>query len=306
MSLTATGAAFARAYHAAHDDPKIFDDFLAAALFTPDEVAELERRIVGAVAMLAPEAAGLAPAEAVARSMRTQSTSTLLARAHYTEDRLVDEIGRGAVQYVVLGAGLDTFAFRRPELLERVRMFEIDRPEMQADKQRRIARAGWRVPAQLRFVALDLMTGDLAAALASAGFDPGLRTFWSWMGVTFYLTRDVVLATLRALARLGAPGSVGVFDYADLDAYDDAKASPDMRRTRELVASVGEVMGVGFDPEALATDLDRIGLSLVEDLSPAEIQARYFAGRSDGYHALDHVHYAAARGTLPTHETIEP
>jgi methyltransferase (TIGR00027 family) len=292
--LTATGAAFARAFHATHDDVKIFDDFLAAALFTPDEIAELERMSAKAAPLLNPDTAGLAPEEALSRLMRSPGTSNLLSRGRYTEDRLVDEIGRGAAQYVVLGAGLDTFAFRRRDLLERLRMFEVDRPDMQADKQRRIARAGWQVPAQLRFVALDLMKGDLTAALAGAGFDPSLRTFWSWMGVTHYLTRDAVLGTLRTLARLGAPGSVVVFDHLDLDAFDDAKASPFIRRTRAVVAGFGEAMGFGFDPAAMAADLDSVGLTLVEQLTPADIQARYFAGRSDGYRALEHTHFAAA------------
>jgi methyltransferase (TIGR00027 family) len=288
VSLTATGAAFARAYHATHDDSKVFDDFLAAALFAPDEMAEMERLSAMAAPMLDPAAAGLAPAEALSRTMRSPGTSNLLSRGRYTEDRLADEIGRGVAQYVVLGAGLDTFAFRRRDLLDRLHMFEVDRPQTQADKQRRIARAGWQVPAQLRFVALDLMKGDLAAALAGAGFDPALRTFWSWMGVTHYLTRDAVLGTLRTLAGLGAPGSMVVFDHVDLDALDDAKA------TRAIVASFGEVIGFGFDPGALAAELDSVGLSLVEQLAPADIQARYFAGRSDGYRALEHTHFAAA------------
>lgn len=294
MSLTATGAAFARAYHAMHDQPKIFDDFLAAALFTPDELAELARMMAMAAPRLDPDATGLAPAEALPRMMRVSGASSVLSRGRYTEDRLVDEIGRGVAQYVVLGAGLDTFAFRRPELLERIHMFEVDRAQPQADKQRRIARAGWHVPAQLRFVTLDLMTGDLAAALAGAGFDPALRTFWSWMGVTEYLTRDVVLDTLRMVARLGAPGSMVVFDHVDLDALDDAKASPVIRRIRALVASFGEEIGCGFDPQALAADLHSVGLSLVEQLAPADIQARYFEGRTDGYRTLEHTHFVAA------------
>jgi len=173
-------------------------------------------------------------------------------------------------------------------------VFGVDRAEMQADKQRRIARAGWRVPRRLHFVPLDLMTGDLAAALAAAGFDPKLRTYWSWMGVTFYLTREAVLGTLRTMARSSAPGSMVVFDHADLDFLDDAKASPYVRRVRALVAQLGEVIGCAFDPQALVRDLRGLGLSVIEQLSPAEIQVRYFAGRKDELRALDHTHFAAA------------
>lgn len=173
-------------------------------------------------------------------------------------------------------------------------MFEVDRPEAQADKLRRIARAGWRVPEQLRLVALDLVAGDLAAALAGAGFDPGLRTFWSWMGMTYYLTRDALFGALRALAGLGAPGGVVVFDFLDPDAFDDTRASFHLRRTREIVARIGEPMQTGLAPGTLGADLGGAGLSLVEHLAPADLQARYFAGRSDGYRAREHFHVAAA------------
>lgn len=297
MSWTATGAAFARAYHAVHADPKIFFDYLAPALLMPDEVVELERMSASMLTSFEPDATGLTPDQALARSMRAPGISSLLMRARYTEDRLVEELGRGAAQYVILGAGLDTFAFRRSDLLKRIRVFEVDRSEVQADKQRRIAGACWQLPRGLRFVPLDFMTGDLAAALVDAGFDPGLRTFWSWMGVTFYLTRDVVLGTLHTMARSSAPGSMVVFDHTDLDSFDDAKVSPYVRRFRELAASFGEVIRVGFDPNSLAADLGRVGLSLVEQLSPADIQARYFAGRSDGHRALEHTHIVAAAVT---------
>lgn len=299
MSLTAIVNAVMRAHHATHDAPKIFDDFLAAALFTPDERAGLEAHLVTALPVFDPAAAGqaLSPGVALARSMRAQSAPILLARARYAEDRLEDELARGAAQYVVLGAGLDTFAFRRPELVERLHVFEVDHPVAQADKRRRIARAGWQVPDRLHFVALDFVTGDLAAALSGAGFDPARRTVFSWMGVTYYLARDTLFGTLRGLATLGAPDSLVVFDYLDRDAFDDGKASFYLRRTREIVARIGEPMQTGLAPETLAAELRVAGLALVEQLAPAELQARYFADRTDGYRAREHFHVAAAAVT---------
>lgn len=296
MSITAIVNAVMRAHHAKHDTPKIFDDSLAAALFLPGELAELEGHLVTAWPMFDPDAAGqvLAPDVALGRAMRAQAAPVLLARARYAEDRLEAELAGGTAQYVVLGAGLDTFAFRRPDLASRCRVFELDRPAVQADKHQRIARAGWQVPAHLRFVAIDFSSGDLAAALAGAGFDPAVRTFWSWMGMTYYLARATLFETLRLLAALSAPGSMVVFDYLDDDAFDDARASFYLRRTREIVARVGEPMVTGLAPGALDADLRRVGLSLVEQLAPADLQARYFTGRTDGYRAREHFHVAAA------------
>lgn len=300
MSLTAVINVVMRAHHARHDAPKIFDDFLAEALFEPAELAKLHGHLVTTLALFDPDAVDPAvtpPASAeaaLARSLRAQSAPVLLARARYSEDLLDVELDRRTVQYVVLGAGLDTFAFRRPELADRLAVFEVDQPAAQADKQRRIARAGWTVPPHLRFVTADLATGQLPAALRGAGFDPQWRTLWSWMGMTYYLARDAVFGVLRTLATLSPPGSMVVFDFLDPDAFDDARASFHIRRTREIVARVGEPMQTGLAPAALAGELAEVGLVLREQLSPADLDARYFAGRSDGYRARAHFHLAAA------------
>ncbi len=296
MSITAVVNAVMRAYHAAHDHPKIFDDRLAAALFTPEERAELAAHQVTALTYFDPDAAalGLDPEAALARSMRVQSTPAILARARYVEDLLDAELAGGDLQYVLLGAGLDTFAWRRPELAGRLHIFELDQRAVQADKQRRVARAGWPIPDHLHFVPIDFTTDDLVAVLCGAGFDPGLRSFFCWMGVTYYLDRATLFGTLAALARLAAPGSVVAFDYLDTDTFDDARASVSARRMREIVARIGEPMKTGLDPDTLGAELRAVGLSLVEQLGPADLEARYFADRDDGYHARPNFHLVAA------------
>jgi len=119
-------------------------------------------------------------------------------------------------------------------------------------------------------------------------------SFFSWLGVSFYLTREVVFDTLQSLASGAARGSTIVFDYLDADAFIPEKVSKRVQQMQWMAAQLGEPMKAGFDPLALSADLDRIGLRLEENLDPATIEARYFQGRSDHYHAVEHFHYARA------------
>ena len=304
MSITALLNAVMRAYHADHDRPPIFDDALAAGLFTAEERYDLESALVKSLERFEPSVAGegLSREEALVRSMRTQSGPLIFARARFGEDLLDRALAGGLAQYVILGAGFDTFAYRRRDVSDgdRVRVFEVDHPRTQAEKRRRVERAGWAAPRGLRWVAVDFAKDDLGAALRGAGLDPAAPTFFSWMGVTYYLERDAMLATFRALAGLGAPGSTVVFDHLDDAAFDDARATPRMRMTRELVARVGEPMKTGLAPAEMAAALRACGWEPIEQLGPAELQARYFDGRGDardGYRARDHFHVVSASST---------
>jgi methyltransferase (TIGR00027 family) len=295
-SFTALFCAFARAYHATHDSPKIFGDPLAEQLFAPEELATFERNLAEALGFFDPEAAAARPdpQTALARVMRTQVAPITLSRARYAEDLLETAIQQGTQQYVILGAGLDTFAFRRPDLLQRLHVFELDHPATQADKQRRIANAGWSAPERLHFVPIDFTQGDLQSALGRSPLDPRAPTFFSWLGVTYYVAREAVLDTLRSLASLAPRGSLVVFDYLDAEAFVPEKAPRRVQLMLAAAESCGEPMRVGLDPSSLAAALAGVGLTLREHLGPDQVQARYFANRDDGYRAFEHVHFAAA------------
>jgi methyltransferase (TIGR00027 family) len=322
-SGTALWAAYFRAYHSEHGaPPKIFDDSLAGAmlgqgetiepvraqlnaltklLMTPEDAREsLETRGRGLLRLfesIDPEVAAPFPdeASALAWAMRTlMPASLMLSRARFAEDRLAAALARETSQYVILGAGMDTFAFRRPDLLDRLRVFEVDHPATQAMKRRRIAEIGWRVPPQLHFVPVDFSKEDFATALARAPFDRRSPTFFSWLGVTCYLPRQAVLATLRAIAQLSPPGSGVVFDFVDEDGFDPERCAPRVKFHLPELAGLGEPVMTGLDPAALAADLDRQGLQLEEHLSPSGIQARYLDGRKDGYRAWEHAHIVSA------------
>jgi methyltransferase (TIGR00027 family) len=295
-SLTALISAYARAYHAKYDHPKIFDDFLACHMFTEEEFTSMGRNLAAALPFFDPEGAASCPDQetALALVMRAQSTPITVSRARYTEDCLETAVKQGAQQYVILGAGMDTFAFRRPEMVRQLQVFEVDHPATQAFKRGRLAELGWEHPAQLHFVPADFTKESLAAVLKRSSYDPDTVSFFSWLGVTYYLSRDVVLDTLRSLADIAPAGSAIIFDYLDTDAFVPERAAARVQRMQEVVRRTGEPMKTGFDPSTLAADLAAIGLRLYENVRPAEIEERYFQGRTDGLHAFEHVHFAWA------------
>ncbi len=295
-SITALVTAYCRAYHATHDSPRIFDDFLADRMFTEEERLTFDRNLAGLLKVIDPERAATKPdqAAAVACVMQTHSGPITLSRSRYAEDRLEQAIARGVQQYVILGAGLDTFAFRRPDLIDRLRVCEVDHPSTQALKRGRLAMLAGPHPPQLHFIPIDFETERLPAVLQPPAYDPHALGFFSWLGVTYYLTRDAVLTTLGDVATSAPVGSTLVFDYMDAEAFIPERAARRSQLMQAIARHVGEPMQTGFDPSTLAADLRRAGFRLEEDLAPSEIEARYFLGRADEYHAFEHVHFARA------------
>jgi methyltransferase (TIGR00027 family) len=297
--ITALVTAYARAYHATHDSPKIFDDVLADQLYTPEEHVQFDHNLaqmVGTLSEIAPDLAASSSDQerALAAVMHLIHLPVTLSRSRYTEDRLEEVIRQGVRQYVLLGAGFDTFAFRCPDLLARLQVFEVDHPTTQAMKRERIARPGWTIPPQLHFVPVDFNAESVADGLRRSAYDPHALTLFSWLGVTYYLLREVVFDTLRAIIGIAPAGSTVIFDYMDADAFIPERTAKRSRLMQHGARRVGEPMKTGFDPQTLDDDLDRLGLTLQENLSPADIQARYFQNRTDRLHAFEHVHFARA------------
>jgi len=291
---TALSAAYVRAYHHQHDRPLIFRDTVAAKLLSAAEQSFFRERFAGFLARFDPSSAAACTSddERLRCFMREGAPpAEMLSRARYGEDKLEQAIARGVGQYVVLGAGMDSFALRRPELVDRVQVFELDRAPAQAFKRRRLIEAGLAVPANLHFVPVDFATTSLDEALAGSGYNPSTPAFFGWLGVIMYLDGATVRDGLRAIGRVAAQGSELAFDYLDRDAFADDKAAKPMRQLREHLASIGEPFRSGFEPASLAGMLADAGFRLLENLDPAEIDERYFRGRSDGYHATAHAHF---------------
>jgi O-methyltransferase involved in polyketide biosynthesis len=141
---------------------------------------------------------------------------------------------------------------------------------------------------------VDFTRNSLGDVLQSSEFDVQVPAFFSWLGVTYYLNRCEVMAALHDIASIAAPGSSIVFDYLDTYAYDIRLAAPRVQRMIEGVRELGEPMLSGFDPISIGEELEQVGLTMVEDLSPMDIHLRYFMGRADHYRACEHVHFAHA------------
>jgi methyltransferase (TIGR00027 family) len=206
----------------------------------------------------------------------------IVARARFIEDLVTEQAGHGVVQYVILGAGLDTFAQRRPEIASHLRVFEVDQPGPQAWKRQRLIELGFGIPEWLRLVPVDF---EAAASwwgrLAAAGFDASRPAVVASTGVTLYLTKDAIAATLRQIATL-APGSTLAMTFIlPLELLD-----PDDRPQQQAVQKSARAAGTPFvsffsPPEMLALARDA-GFTQAQHVATADLIQRYFTGRTDG------------------------
>ena len=206
----------------------------------------------------------------------------LVARSRYAEDELERLYQEGVRQYIVLGAGLDTFAYRNAHG-KHLRVFEVDHPSTQAWKRTQLREHGIGLAPSLRFVPVDFEKWLLADGLRKAGFRRSAPVFVSWLGVTMYLTRDAVMQTRNFFAKSCARGSEIVFDFSLPDeALGEAERVSRARRAQR-VARVGEPWISRFDPPALVRELAAMGFSQAEYFGANEANKRYFGDRADGF-----------------------
>jgi methyltransferase (TIGR00027 family) len=210
-------------------------------------------------------------------------------RSRFAEEAARRAIGEGVRQIVVLGAGLDTFAYRL-EPSEGLRVFEVDHPATQAEKRRRLAAAGIAAPAHLTFAPCDFERDALGEALRAVGFDPDARAFFIWLGVVPYLTETAIFATLGFIA--GLPAGEVAFDYGNpAETIADTAMREYHKAMAERVAAAGEAFQSYFETPALHEKLRALGFQEIEDLGPNEIAARFFPelakpGRANGGHVV--------------------
>jgi methyltransferase (TIGR00027 family) len=210
--------------------------------------------------------------------VRNEVSAAVCTRSRYAEDRLA----AGAfTQYVVLGAGLDSFAWRRPDLLGSLKVFEVDHPASQAWKLERVRDLALPLSGSQVFVPVDFEAEPLQDALGTAGFDWGQPAMFSWTGVAPYLTTPAIESTLRTIAGAAA-GSEVVFSYwAEESALDDTGREY-MRIYTPVAASLGEPVQPGWPVIEIERLIGQCGLKVVDHPARADLQQRYFAGRTDG------------------------
>jgi len=209
--------------------------------------------------------------------------ASIVARARFIEDMVVERAGRGVGQYVILGAGLDSFAQRRPEIASSLTVFEVDPPGPQAWKRRRLIELGFGIPEWLRLVPVDFEAGDAWwQRLAAAGFDSGQPAIVASTGVSMYLTKDAIAATLRQIAALG-PGSMLAMTFLLPLELADPEVRPGLQLAEKGARASGTPFISFFTPTEMLALAREAGFREVQHVSAATLAQRYFAGRTDGF-----------------------
>ncbi len=293
-SMTALISSFGRAYHFENDDPKIFSDALAGELITDDEYKKIAEYMVRGIDFFAPEKKDelLDQAEILKWIVQTQLAPTPLARARYCKEMLENAIETGIAQYVILGAGMDTSAYKNYDVLSKMSVFEVDHPDTQAFKKQRVEQAGLIAPENLHYVPVDFSEDNLGDELKRSGFIFERRTFFSWLGVSYYMTKEQNLNMFKTISSLVPKGSSIVFDYADENIF-----TSDLKRVRNMIAMAkasGEPMKSCYNYYELEKALEEAGFLIYEHLFTGEIEKRFFANRTDYLHAFEHINYALA------------
>jgi methyltransferase (TIGR00027 family) len=250
-----------RAAHQLLDRPLVFEDPLAERILGPWAKERLREDIKNET------------------PFGVQMRAWLAARSRLAEDMLAEAVADGTRQYVVLGAGMDTFGYRNP--WGDVRVFEVDFPATQAWKRELLDSNGIFVPKTVTFAPVDFERESLAEGLARSGFHSGEPAFYSWLGVTMYLARETTLATLKWVRESCAQNGI-CFDYMAPRESLGLRAQLAFDRLASRVAAAGEPFVGFFAPEDLATLLREMGYARIDDWDAARLNARYFADRVDG------------------------
>src|SRR5882757_1801641 len=258
-SKTALSVALRRAAHQIYDSPVVFNDPMAVSILGPTYAEQLQRT------PLRPD-----------RPFSTGLRAFLVARSRYAEDNLRRAISSGVEQYVLLGAGLDTFAYRNP--FAKLRVFEVDHPATQQWKRELLQRNNIALPNRVAYTPVDFERHSLAEELGVAGFDSHAPVFFAWLGVVPYLTLEAFRATLGFISAQ-RPGGGLTLDYGQPRSTLPQLEQMELDSLASRVEKAGEPFQLFFTPPEMAAELSRF--HSVEDLGAAEINARYFSERSD-------------------------
>jgi methyltransferase (TIGR00027 family) len=207
--------------------------------------------------------------------------ASIVARARFIEDLVADQADHGVGQYVLLGAGLDTFAQRRPEIASHITVFEVDQPGPQAWKRQRLVELGFGVPEWLRLVPVDFETISWWDELLANGFDAGEPAVVASLGVSMYLTREATAATLRQSAAL-APGSTLAMTFMRPVELVEPEEQAVHRATDAAARASGTPFISYYAPEAILAMARDAGFKTARHVSAADYTQRYFADRTDG------------------------
>ena len=266
-SRTAETAAAVRASHLLDDGPRVFEDPFALELTSPRF-----RRIAKSLVL-----------RWVIRTLLgevSKMTGQVLVRSRYAEDLLERAVSAGVTQYVLVGAGFDSFALRCPDLVSVLSIFELDHPATQRTKLQRLSELGIEIPKNLQFVPINFEEESISTALGQTSYASNQKTFFSWLGTVPYLTEESIISTLKSIASICESGSEIVFDFMAPIEYASAQDRTALNKLLRYTARKGEPLITFLDPEPFLARVSELGFELVESVSPEEQDVRYFTNRS--------------------------
>lgn len=276
-SFTAEATARIRARHYLHDArPLILEDPFALSFLSP-QMAESAR------------------AQGFQQPAEFRAAAVVLGRSRYAEDCFELALSKGLLQYVALGAGLDTFPLRRPNLMTRIHVYEIDRPATQEWKQQVLQSIGCEIPDNLEFVPANLEEETVLQALMRSSFCHAEPAFFSWLGNTYYLTHGAVFHILESFVKGLEPGSEVVFDYRVPIEFVDPEDAPMVQAGWKATAELGEPQYAWLNPLTLPDEVRALGFEVMESLTPQQMAERYFFDRNDALQPMTHIHYIHLR-----------
>ena len=268
---TAEATAAMRAMHLLYHQPAVFNDPYALQLTSPALRRVCQNRFFR----------WLLRRKFISESLRP-ITAQVVSRAKYAEEKLERAVSKGISQYVIISAGFDSFCLRRPDFSAGLKIYEIDHPATQDIKQKRL----WEIldssPERVEFLAADLEKQTIADALSNSSFLKDERAFFSWLGTVPYLSEDAVFNVLHDLASFAAHGSEIVFDYSIPTYLWSPEERQALGRILRIIERWGEPLKSFFEPDAFPDEVSRLGYHIFENISPAELNEKYFLDRSDG------------------------
>lgn len=279
-SITAKLCAFVRAWHSNYIRNKVFDDYLAYDFMGKEIYDEIYSWIK--------ENFNLRTKYESEYFLNEMFAPIPLSRIQFTEKRLHDFAKDEKIQYVICGAGADTFSFRNnnPD----IEIFEIDHPDTRRYKLERIKELKWNIPENVHFVSVDFESQRMDNKLVEAGFDAERKTFFCILGVSYYLSLPVFTETLKQIAAVAAPNSVLVFDYPRKTGDFPER----VRKLEKITEELGEIMQGGFDYNELSRALYALGFQIDTYMTPEKIQKAYFENRKDNLRAFENVYLLSA------------
>ena len=290
-STTAKLCSFARAYHSTYTRNKIFDDSLAFDFMGMKQYEETGQLIGHNYQEKLIDPNLSFHSSEIVDKLNHYLMPIPISRIAFAEQELTSFAKRFPLcQYVICGAGMDTFIFRNDK--DNIHVFEIDHPDTQRFKKARIRQLEWTIPANAHLVPVDFSKDDMTNALLQAGFDPKLPTFFSILGVTYYLPLKLFAETVKKIGAFQNPDNLLVFDFPDEGLSTESARGAELTR---ITAMLGEPMAPGYRENDVLCMLRRCGFRCKQHLTPKEIEKRYFSNRSDDLHAFENIHFILAK-----------